>query len=128
MTFDLKNFRRDKGLTQQKLAELLDVTQSYISEVEIKGRRFSKEAEDKLASIYPDLEEYIRVDETAEADIVKEPEIKKENEFTIRSRKQTIDLQDYIDMIKSQQKMLQSKDEQISELIEIIKRQTKDIK
>ncbi len=112
-SFDLKNFRRDNKLTQAQLAKMLGVTQAYISEVEVKGRRLSIESEDILAREYPNFEEYLTEDD-------------REDDITIQA-KVTIEVQDLIDVIKSQQITIKAQAEQIGNLIKIIEKQMKDI-
>lgn len=48
---NLKRLRREKGITQERLAELCDLTTAYIGEIEI-GRKFpSHQAFDRISEV-----------------------------------------------------------------------------
>ncbi len=113
-SFDLRNFRRDNKLTQEQLAKMLGVTQAYISEVEIKGRRLSVEAEDILVRDYPNFDEYL-IDDG------------RDDGITIQAKSAAINVQDLLDVIKTQQETIKTQSEQIKDLIAIIKNKMSDI-
>lgn len=48
----IKNLRIKKGITQQNLAEYLEVDQSYISKIESNERNINVEIVEKLADIF----------------------------------------------------------------------------
>lgn len=57
--FDLKQFRKDKNLTQVEVAELFSCKQNFISNIEAGIKQMPQDKLDILQSKYGDITEYI---------------------------------------------------------------------
>lgn len=57
--FDLKQFRKDKNLTQVEVAELFSCKQNFISNIEAGIKQIPQDKLDILQSKYGDITEYI---------------------------------------------------------------------
>ena len=55
MTFDLRKFRRDKGLSQKELAAKLCIGQSFISQIETGKDPMPDELRHKLVTIFGEI-------------------------------------------------------------------------
>lgn len=55
MLFDLKKFRKEKGLSQKELANMLGIGQSFVSQIENGKDPMPDSLKDKLTSIYGDI-------------------------------------------------------------------------
>lgn len=95
--YDIRRFRVDKGIKQSELADILSVTQPYISEVEKGKKPLSKEAEEIILSMYPDFLTY-KAEEEQSDDLVS----------------------NLIKIVDKQAEMLKQKDLQVERLIKLL--------
>ena len=110
--FDLKSFRKGKKISQKKLADLLGVGQSFISQIETGKDPMPDSLINKLAEIYPND----TLDVFNEANSFKDDNPKNTNRHLDRGGDITIPLEAW-DVIKNQSASLKAKDDQINTLI-----------
>lgn len=121
--FKIREFRKAKGLFQDKMAELLGLTQSNLSRYETNGIDLSDEQLDKLRSVYgkEDVDGFL----TDSAEQVREkaiPEIQSDNLTVldlvtiIKKQNETICMQ--VDVQNQFSKQLTSMNERLLTLLE----------
>ena len=121
--FKIREFRKAKGLFQDKMAELLGLTQSNLSRYETNGIDLSDEQLDKLRSVYgkEDVDSFL----TDSAEQVREkaiPEIQSDNLTVldlvtiIKKQNETICMQ--VDVQNQFSKQLTSMNERLLTLLE----------
>lgn len=115
--FDLKSFRKGKKISQKKLADLLGVGQSFISQIETGKDPMPDSLINKLAEIYPND----TLDVFNEANSLKDDNPKNTNRHLERGGDITIPLEVW-DVIKNQSASLKTKDDQIGDTIQALKK------
>ena len=115
--FDLKSFRKGKKISQKKLADLLGVGQSFISQIETGKDPMPDSLINKLAEIYPND----TLDVFNEANSFKDDNPKNTNRHLDRGGDITIPLEAW-DVIKNQSASLKTKDDQIGDTIQTLKK------
>lgn len=115
--FDLKYFRKGKKISQKKLADLLGVGQSFISQIETGKDPMPDSLINKLAEIYPND----TLDVFNEANSFKDDNPKNTNRHLDRGGDITIPLEAW-DVIKNQSASLKTKDDQIGDTIQTLKK------
>ena len=115
--FDLKSFRKGKKISQKKLADLLGVCQSFISQIETGKDPMPDSLINKLVEIYPND----TLDVFNEANSFKDDTPKNTNRHLQRGGDITIPLEAW-EVIKNQSASLKTKDDQIGDTIQALKK------
>ena len=115
--FDLKSFRKGKKISQKKLADLLGVGQSFISQIETGKDPMPDSLINKLVEIYPND----TLDVFNEANSFKDDNPKNTNRHLQRGGDITIPLEAW-EVIKNQSASLKTKDDQIGDTIQALKK------
>lgn len=115
--FDLKSFRKGKKISQKKLADLLGVGQSFISQIETGKDPMPDSLINKLVEIYPND----TLDVFNEANSFKNDNPKNTNRHLERGGDIIIPLEAW-EVIKNQSASLKTKDDQIGDTIQALKK------
>ena len=106
--FDLKKFRTDYKLTQVRLAEILNCSQTSVNFIEKGTRELSDTQRNSLYSIYGDLSEYEveKIDSDKENDELIYAEMQKWKRLAIEQQETIKSLQENISMLIQNNSML----------------------